>query len=593
MKDDTIRWEAEKKAYETLFYAVLERKTKIIDIKKKEEGIGYTDESGDIHIAKTNPLFSRLNAEKRAFFRKGVFAHETLHQCFTDFAYTQKIIDSDKYTQMEKKVIMSFANLVEDPAIEYQAPSAFGGTLLNALRFCIAHIYKKSPSIEASETPFAQLQNALIQFGDMGIVKGKFTFPKAYELFKTIAPEFNAAILNPISKERIDMAVKWMNDTRELWESEDSMLLSKTIKNIQKENGITSTCGEGGQLISADEIFATEKNDATGRREDFINAIKTGNDKEIEDFIQPANEAAKLVAMPESENETILVKSMSEKNEALAEIDDFQVEEGVSCKNERIGAKNADIAIYESIVSKYAQTIKLLENSLRRIFMSDEGGMMRKTSGKYNIKRGAMETSVNVFDKRKAPKNLKDLAIFLLVDESGSMHGNKITVARESAIILAETLSKLDIPCYVLGFTADCRNAGVVHEHFVTWSNLKKERYSLVEIDAHSNNDDPYSIKYAAELLKKHKAEHKLLFVLSDGTPACWRFTRRDGITKTATAIREAKKICKVLGLGIGIYPDEFPSFEAMYGKEFVNVAEPNQLANVLAVQLKRVIRSI
>lgn len=592
MKDDVVRWEEEKRSYETLFWAVLGKRTKIFDIRKNERGIGYTDESGNIHLAKSDPIFSRLSAEKRSFFRKGVFAHEMLHQCFTDMAYTSELLASDKYTQAEKKVIMSFANLIEDPAIEYQAPSAFGGNLLAALRFTIAHIYKKSPSIDGAASAFEQLQDALIQFGDMGIVKGSFTYPAAYDLFKKIAPEFNAAILNPVSKERIDMAVKWMNDTRSLWEDEDPAILSQEIKQVQKDNAISTPLETNSPAISSDEVFATAEDAAAERRKDFAEALS--DDEETEDFFQDEKEANKEANKEVNSNTKLPQTEQPPKKERpVAEIDDFSVDSHVSCKNKRIPARNNDIAVYNEITARYAQTIRLLESSLRRIFMSDTGGIVRKTSGKYNVKRGAVGTSVNVFDKKKAPKDLKDMAIFLLIDESGSMYGKKCSVAMDSAIILAEVLAKLDLPCYVMGFTADCGDTQVYHRHFVTWSNTQKERYSLVQISGLYNNDDAYSIKYATELLKKTKAEHKLLFVISDGLPSCWRISGKTGVEQTAIEVRNAKKAIKLLGLGIGLRSSDHGKFEEIYGRDFVMVSDPSQLAATLAVQLKRVIRSI
>jgi nitric oxide reductase activation protein len=169
------------------------------------------------------------------------------------------------------------------------------------------------------------------------------------------------------------------------------------------------------------------------------------------------------------------------------------------------------------------------------------------------------------------------------------MSGTKIQLARNAAVVLAETFKSLSIPCYIMGFTADDLGHNVVHPHYVGWKNTPGERASLVRIKASANNDDGYSIRYAAEVLKKKKAEHNILFVISDGSPACMRYTRVDGIKDTALAIKEAGKVANVFGIGIGM--QERKELKDMYKGSYVSIVDVRQLTSTLANQLKRIIR--
>ena len=237
--------------------------------------------------------------------------------------------------------------------------------------------------------------------------------------------------------------------------------------------------------------------------------------------------------------------------------------------------------------------IRLLTSSLRQIFQQDNSENIRSLSGKYNVVRASKQSTAKIFDKRREAGNLKDLAVFLLIDESGSMRGEKEQIARESAVVLAETFAALKIPCYIMGFTTGQRYHAV-HHHYVSWNNTPNERIALAGIHAEAANFDGYSIRNATSILRKRTAEHKILFVLSDGYPACSKYrTLEEGIADTTNAIIEAKKAATVLGIGIGDCMPEI--LKHMYQGAFVHTETINTLStltNNLKIILKRKVRN-
>ena len=226
--------------------------------------------------------------------------------------------------------------------------------------------------------------------------------------------------------------------------------------------------------------------------------------------------------------------------------------------------------------------------------MSDTSETVYATSGKYNLKRDLTHTSVKIFDKRKEPKNVEDLAVMLLVDMSGSMSwAGKMDRAKEAATLLAEALKHLQVPCYIMGFAADCEGYEVLHHHFVSWKSNPAEYASIADMSAVAgNNDDGYSLRYAARILDRQNAEHKILFVLSDGMPNCERYRNStDGVKDAAAAVREAGRRADVFGLGLG---DNFnDDIRAMYGGNFLQVRDTSMLAVTLARQLTRMVSHI
>lgn len=271
-------WASEKRLYEKQFFAVLRRRTKIIDIPPEEGELGYTSSDGNIHEAYKHPIMDDLSKELQIMFRYGVFTHETLHQIFTSFSYLeQKLTTISDLT--EKQVFSLFANLVEDPSIEYFAPDVFGGEMLQALNFSIRHIYRMSPQISESPTAFSQFINALVQFGDMGLLKGEFTYPEAELYFKKIAPEFNRMVTCSDPHARIDAAYKWMVMTRPLWrkEAEEKEKFSDFLNELLDELMNGGMVGDGDAKNIPENGVSDERSE---RRAAFSKALE--EEKKVE-----------------------------------------------------------------------------------------------------------------------------------------------------------------------------------------------------------------------------------------------------------------------------------------------------------------------
>lgn len=638
-------WASEKRLYEKQFFAVLRRRTKIIDIPPEEGELGYTSSDGNIHEAYKHPIMDDLSKELQIMFRYGVFTHETLHQIFTSFSYLeQKLTTISDLT--EKQVFSLFANLVEDPSIEYFAPDVFGGEMLQALNFSIRHIYRMSPQISESPTAFSQFINALVQFGDMGLLKGEFTYPEAELYFKKIAPEFNRMVTCSDPHARIDAAYKWMVMTRPLWrkESEEKEKFSDFLNELLDELMNGGMVGDGDAKNIPENGVSDERSE---RRAAFSKALEEEKKVESPSEENESSSSSKVSSVagdksnktcaqsadssksPEGQERGVLkrftetetgaeghpavdksiaklaseLKEKLEKEEASDskepqnEYLDLPIEiprvhgsenTAVNCMNVRMKADVKDNS-YSALLSDNARSIKMLTSSIKSLLRLDYDTYSRTTSGKYSLKRDLDHTSVKVFDKRKEKKNIDDMAVMLLIDTSGSMHGEKIKLAKDTAVILAESFASLKIPCYIMGFTADTAGCDVLHNHYVTWTNNKAERKSLVKLNANANNDDGYSIRFATQILKKKKAEHKLLFVISDGAPACMRYHATDGVKDTSLAIIEAKKVSDILGIGIGIH--HCKELKKMYQGRFIDVQDINELTSAVCRQLKNILR--
>jgi cobaltochelatase CobT len=165
--------------------------------------------------------------------------------------------------------------------------------------------------------------------------------------------------------------------------------------------------------------------------------------------------------------------------------------------------------------------------------------------------------SPKIYKKREKPKVMTDIAITILIDDSGSMNSReKLEKANASAIGLSEVLQAVKIPHEILSFTTT--GAKVVHaiikdaaESFVSRDKLmdrmSQEDYRL------SDNGDGQAVLWAAQRLSSAKERQKLLLVISDGAPAFSYSYRRDErrYLKDVVEYLENSKVMDIMGIGI------------------------------------------
>jgi len=157
------------------------------------------------------------------------------------------------------------------------------------------------------------------------------------------------------------------------------------------------------------------------------------------------------------------------------------------------------------------------------------------------------DTSHRVFRIRHET-DVQDTAVTLLIDCSYSMAGRKIRLARQLAIIFAESLDQLNIPNEIIGFsTAEgydptahleqtAKETGWTEDQVMErFSRLEPlhlaiykefhEPFKLVKarlacIRAHSCTPLAESLLFAARRLSRKSHERKVLLALTDGEPA-------------------------------------------------------------------------
>lgn len=245
-------------------------------------------------------------------------------------------------------------------------------------------------------------------------------------------------------------------------------------------------------------------------------------------------------------------------------------------------------------IAQKEDIVKLSKNLQRKV--EKELFERRKGCVKHNLYSGknidlksVCNGSNKVFMQNKLPNNKPILAASILVDQSGSMGGDKIYKATVAAMLLEDFCRNLNIPFSITGHDVSC---GVnLYDYIDFGERNKNARERLVYMSSGGCNRDGYAIRYVGNKLAKRKEETKLLFVISDGLPNDDGY----GTKELISDLNDMKK--KYKNKGIVIVPlciekSCLNELKGIYGSSLVDATDlkkfPIILNAILAKELKK-----
>ncbi len=311
------------------------------------------------------------------------------------------------------------------------------------------------------------------------------------------------------------------------------------------------------------------------------------NENAAADIERILNRMAERAACTQLENERL-----QELNDTAQNISYGDVHSGVSIRVKRIPSVDEELVEqYNTVAPELLAISRQLQKSLiRQLKESRRGGkqtglMMGRRLDAHALHR----TDGKVFYKNALPNEIPQLAVALLLDESGSMYSyDRCTYARAAAIILYDFCQSLDIPVMVYGHSTE--GSAVALYSYAEFDSIDNDdRYRMMDIDARENNRDGAALRFVAEQLAKRPEEVRMLILVSDGQPA------DSGYYGTAAeedlrGIRQEYQRKGILFVAAAIGDDK-PSIERIYGDSFLDITDLNQLPTKLTAVVKRHIR--
>ena len=296
-------------------------------------------------------------------------------------------------------------------------------------------------------------------------------------------------------------------------------------------------------------------------------------------------------------------KAVSEVNDELtkelgkesSELDYGAAHRGLSTSVSRV--KN----VSERAISTYNETMgsieKIAEIMARRVkpyLRKNDGDNAMDMTGffsgsKFDATR-LVYNDYRVFKHATTPLPDNKIAVSILIDESASMGGKRIEMARAAAIALYSFCEKCELACSVIGHTSQFGVGDLelsIYAYFDTPDKLDK--YRLLNIQAKQDNRDGAAILFAGEHLLKRPEKTKILFIISDGAPCATRYHGRAAEADMANIANGlSRRGAKIFTAAIG---SDKENIHRIFGTGFLDITSLETLPEQMLALVKRYIR--
>lgn len=224
------------------------------------------------------------------------------------------------------------------------------------------------------------------------------------------------------------------------------------------------------------------------------------------------------------------------------------------------------------------QMMSILKNQI-------EGGKMtRLPIGNKISTKDLIRDDPFFFTKMKAPQDKADLAVCVLVDESGSMGGANIKAAIDTSIILEDFLRNMQIPCCIYGHTTGYGGCELrCYQEFEHTDN--NDRYRIMEMAPRGGTPTATALNACYKRIQKRQEASKLIIVITDGEPG------DNGNQQIQKLIRESHRHgIEIFGVGIA---GAASSLERIYSGRTIAIDDLNELPKRMVRLVKRYIRFV
>ena len=194
-----------------------------------------------------------------------------------------------------------------------------------------------------------------------------------------------------------------------------------------------------------------------------------------------------------------------------------------------------------------------------------------------------------IFTKNVPAKKGFDMAVAVLLDESGSMGSkDRYKYAQAAAIILQDFCYRLHIPLMVYGHSTSGDLVDLYsYVEYDVFADL--DRYRLADIQARRSNRDGAALRYVSRRLLERPERNKILILVSDGNPAHTNYWG-EAAEEDLRAFRSEFVSCGGLLIAAAIGDDK-DAIHRIYGQSFMDITDLSSFPLRLTQYLKRHIR--
>ena len=506
----------------------------------------------------------------------GFAIHEGCHLKWTDFTQMGSV-DND--------IVRNLINLLEDERIERLCGQEMPGyaNYLKATKYYMFDLYlqRKAKEGKGGTLPApVRLLNAILSI---------IRYPKALgredlEEFADYLYDVREIIKDyPSSAEEVTSAAKAVYE-----------VIRKFFEDKQKkesDGGQSDERETGGEKKSQEECDEKSPANAEGENRDQENeALRKAVESALSSLEKEMGDMSELTSVP-GESEPLSEEDMAE----CVKRDSNQLA-GI-CENMITLGETSSSVLYraEEAREPYDESLRRVRKYIPAISKTLKGHCSEYAVTYRGMRSGILDTGklaeayqgVQTVYQREGRVRSDRMAVCVLIDESGSMYGEKIRAARDLAVLLSEAVSAVPaIDLYIYGHTYGdrCRDSYCEGRKIAELQVYREKGYTpkkaLGGVDARSGNLDSVAIREAAARMRKFSSCRKnLMFVITDGAPN----ERYEQLTDT---VKELERTGMNI-VAVCIEPSYDPS--ALY-THHVRFTDMNRLAIDLGKMIKKAI---
>lgn len=597
--------------------------------------VAYTD-GNKITINFGNPFASRLRTNYPVYhiYVVGLLAHELGHIFYTDFddsikymneigrgnIYPEKPVhkNADAFEESLKdennrKLIQAVAhtidNILEDIYVNRMQSTNLGGLYARGIALGNKLVADEAPTVEKQKenenSDFTIIMNLFLSRIKSGVAYyGKYEsdYKDKVENLMSVAVGYifgnnhqnrcrgSNVIMCELWDELSEMLEKAKNnsDDNNDNESSDAEILERLKKILKQIEGQTqdtenSTTSKTAKSFEYGGSLDTEKMQQTKGEAVSVNGGEF-SDEELE-AIRAIRKIQKNIASDRVEEK--IEREIDEELNEIVPKNLPDIHENVSYYVNRPDIQPSDKNCYDVIATRYKDVVQSLVKVVKRIIKKKNltGERRGIYCGKSLDTSNLYRPDLKIFKDRKQPKKEISLALSVLIDESGSMSGQRCRSARNASIVLAEMCEQLNVPYEVFGHTA--LSGRVYLNNYKNFDSLKKDdKYRLAQVDASFSNRDGAAILYVTERLKQRKEQNKLFIIISDGEPADIGYYGDEA--KSDLKYIHSQLISSGVDLIAAAIGSDKEVIHQIYGQSFLDVTNLETMPEIFARILKK-----
>lgn len=600
-----------------------------------DDSVAYTD-GNKVTINFGNPFASRLRTNYPVYhiYVVGLLAHELGHIFYTDFddsiKYTNEIGRGNIYPEKpvhknadafeeslkdenNRKLIQAVAhtidNILEDIYVNRMQSTNLGGLYARGIALGNKLVADEAPTVEKQKenenSDFTIIMNLFLSRIKSGVAYyGKYEsdYRDKVENLMSVAVGYifgnnhqnrcrgSNVIMCELWDELSEMLEKAKNnsDDNNDNESSDAEILERLKKILKQIEGQTqdtenSTTSKTAKSFGYGGSLDTEKMQQTKGEAVSVNGGEF-SDEELE-AIRAIRKIQKNIASDRVEEK--IEREIDEELNEIVPKNLPDIHENVSYYVNRPDIQPSDKNCYDVIATRYKDVVQSLVKVVKRIIKKKNltGERRGVYCGKSLDTSNLYRPDLKIFKDRKQPKKEISLALSVLIDESGSMSGQRCRSARNASIVLAEMCEQLNVPYEVFGHTA--LSGRVYLNNYKNFDSLKKDdKYRLAQVDASFSNRDGAAILYVSERLKQREEQNKLFIIISDGEPADIGYYGDEA--KSDLKYIHSQLISSGVDLIAAAIGSDKEVIHQIYGQSFLDVTNLETMPEIFARILKK-----